>query len=353
MERPLLLPRKQLRGPRLVRLRRLQVQVLLTRRYSHNAFHIYLFICSRYIQTGAPAPKRPRTSRKGAEGKTTIDHDATSQSKNGNVEAASGSANNHVTPSPATTLTAPTAFVKPNPPVKKVETKKSTKLEPYSPKRALDLFNEFADSDDPDVIGPEGFESICQKANLAMDGALPLIFAWQFEAKEMAKISKGEWEAGTAALRVSSIPALALVISELDDLLMQNKPPAKPAAAKELDYDRTRYNMYSHNIKSGFQKLYQFSFNLVKPEASKNIDMETSVAFWSVLLAPKFPLMKEVIEFIVEKNSYKATNKDLWSMMLEFCETVTPNLDNYEADGAWPTLLDDFVAWKQAKSGAS
>lgn len=149
------------------------------------------------------------------------------------------------------------------------------------------MFNEFADSDDPDVIGPEGFESICQKANLAMDGALPLIFAWQFEAKEMAKISKGEWEAGTAALRyvlveyprdlsadhrlgrffrVSSIPALALVISELDDLLMQNKPPAKPAAAKELDYDRTRYNMYSHNIKSGFQKLYQFSFNLVKPE---------------------------------------------------------------------------------------
>lgn len=35
--------------------------------------------------------------------------------------------------------------------------------------------------------------------------------------------------------------------------------------------------------------------------------------------------------------------------MLEFCKTVGPNLDNYEAEGAWPSLLDDFVTWKQEK----
>ncbi|KAJ6598023.1 hypothetical protein B0H10DRAFT_735461 [Mycena sp. CBHHK59/15] len=69
------------------------------------------------------------------------------------------------------------------------------------------------------------------------------------------------------------------------------------------------------------------------------------------LLVPKYPLMAEVLEFIAEKGSYKATNKDLWSMMLEFCSTVNPTLQDYEADGAWPTLLDDFVAWKKDKSG--
>jgi DCN1-like protein 4/5 len=37
--------------------------------------------------------------------------------------------------------------------------------------------------------------------------------------------------------------------------------------------------------------------------------------------------------------------------MLEFCKTVGPNLDNYEAEGAWPSLLDDFVSWKQEQTG--
>jgi len=55
--------------------------------------------------------------------------------------------------------------------------------------------------------------------------------------------------------------------------------------------------------------------------------------------------------------------------MLEFCETIKPGLQDYEADGvcihsssclyiptdllaqAWPTLLDDFVIWKKSRSG--
>jgi len=54
--------------------------------------------------------------------------------------------------------------------------------------------------------------------------------------------------------------------------------------------------------------------------------------------------------------------------MLEFCETIKPSLQDYEADGvrirssffyiptnlcaqAWPTLLDDFAIWKKGHSG--
>ncbi|PPR03541.1 hypothetical protein CVT24_007026 [Panaeolus cyanescens] len=256
-----------------------------------------------------PAAKKTRTTRKA---KAILDDETISRSKSEADQVKSNPSNSHVIASPTgtTVVTAPPVS---KPPAKKADSKKATKIEPYSPKRAMELFTDFADTDNPQIIGPEGFEDLCHKANLAMEGALPLILAWQFEVKEMGKISKEEWEAGTSALRVSSIPALALVVSDLDDLLMQNKPPAQPPAGKELDYDHTRYNTYSQNVKNGFQKLYQFSFNLVKPEASKNIDME----------------------------------------MLEFCETVNPNLDNYEADGAWPTLLDDFVAWKHAKSGTN
>ncbi|KAJ3497533.1 hypothetical protein NLJ89_g10337 [Agrocybe chaxingu] len=187
---------------------------------------------------------------------------------------------------------------------------------------------------------------------MPLDGSRPIIFAWQMSAKEMAKISKEEWVRGTTSLRVSSVHAISVAMSELEDLLVQGKPPVKPPTKKDEEYNRSVYMGYAADPKAAFQKLYQFSFVLVKPEQSKNIDMDTSVAFWTVLLVPKFPLMGEVLGFIGEKpGTYKATNKDLWSMMLEFCETVKPDLSNYEADGAWPTLLDDFVAWKGTQVG--
>jgi len=39
--------------------------------------------------------------------------------------------------------------------------------------------------------------------------------------------------------------------------------------------------------------------------------------------------------------------------MLEFCKSVQPTLNDYEDDGAWPTLLNDFVSWKKDKMSNS
>jgi len=191
-----------------------------------------------------------------------------------------------------------------------------------------------------------GFEKLCKDAEVPFEGACPLILSWQMQAKEMGKITKDEWLQGMAALKIGSISGLALAMEDLDDLLFTGR--RSKATGKE--YDRSTYNTYAFNPKAAFQKLYMFSFNLVKPEQSKNIDMETSLAFWAVLLIPKYELMSEIIQFIKENQAmYKATNKDLWTMMLEFCETVKPTLQDYEADGAWPTLLDDFVSWKSSQ----
>ncbi|KAF9553816.1 DUF298-domain-containing protein [Agrocybe pediades] len=228
--------------------------------------------------------------------------------------------------------------------------KKSTKKEPYSAQGALQLFEKYADNDDTNVIGPDGFVQLCTDAGMPMEGALPIIFEWQLNAKEMAKISKEEWVAGTTTLQISSIPQISAVVKELEDLLILEKRPVSSTVKGQPEYDRKAYLGYAADVKSAFQKLYFFSFNLVKPEGSKNIEMETAIAFWTVLLVPKYPLMGEIIRFINEKGTYKASNKDLWSMMLEFCQTVSPTLENYEADGAWPTLLDDFVAWKSIQS---
>ncbi|KAJ3981805.1 Cullin binding-domain-containing protein [Lentinula detonsa] len=222
---------------------------------------------------------------------------------------------------------------------------------PYQSSQALDLFQKYADPDDPPAIGPAGLEQLCNEAVIPMDGAMPLILAWQLDAKEMGKFTKDEWLKGTSKLKISSLPPLVTALSDLDNLLILSKSPVK-SNSKTDPYDRETYVNYTKNIKGAYHGLYMFCFKLAKPEQSRNIDMETSMALWSVILCPKYPVMKEVLEFIAEnENVYKATNKDLWTMMFEFCETVKPDMQDYETDGAWPTLLDDFVAWKKAKSG--
>jgi len=71
----------------------------------------------------------------------------------------------------------------------------------YSKQRAEALFSQFVDEDVPDVIGTEGFERLCNEAQVPLDGALPLLLAWQLDAHEMGKISKREWMEGTATLQ--------------------------------------------------------------------------------------------------------------------------------------------------------
>ena len=81
-------------------------------------------------------------------------------------------------------------------------------------------------------------------------------------------------------------------------------------------YDKTRYDSYAADTRKAFSSFYGFCFALAKPEyafpfcsqghkahigvlrSSRNIDMETACALWSVVLVPQFPLITDVTGFI-------------------------------------------------------
>jgi len=233
----------------------------------------------------------------------------------------------------------------------------------YSAQRATSVFDAYAEPDDPSSIGAEGFERLCSDMNVSLEGALPLLLAWQMKASEMAKITRSEWDTATGELQISTLQVLSIALHDLEDLLLLDKPPLKiqpkaPTQAKKKSvipvsadpYNRARYHRYAADPKKAFSELYSFCFALAKPPQARNIDMETASAFWSVLVVPRYPIMSDILEFINEKGTYKGVNKDLWGMTLEFCRTVDRDLSNYDADEAWPTMLDDFVAWKGSKT---
>ncbi|KAI4517445.1 DUF298-domain-containing protein [Schizophyllum commune Loenen D] len=230
---------------------------------------------------------------------------------------------------------------------------KSVKHEPYTPARAKALFNSYEDADEKDVIGAEGFMRLCEDAGIEMEGAHPLILAWHLQCKEMAKISREEWMKGLESLQTGTLPQLGIALKDLETLLVHGETSKEtPANGKVQPYNKAVYQSYAADPQKSFRSLYNYCYTLIKPPQSKNIDMETACAMWSVLLAPKYPHMKKIVDFTTERiQTHRAANKDLWQMMLEFCETVSPNLDNYEADGAWPTLLDEFVEHEKGQQG--
>lgn len=223
---------------------------------------------------------------------------------------------------------------------------------PFEPARAAALFAQYVDPDAPrddQAIGPEGLEQLCAAAAIPMDGVQPLLLAWQFNAKVMARISKEEWTQGTSALKVDTLPRLRALVDDLDALLFSNTP-VRTTKQKPMDvYAKERYQRYAVDRGATYTQFYNYCFTLAKGEA-RSIDLETACALWSVLLVPKFDLAGPFVEFVTEKKAPKGVNKDLWSMLLEFCQTVEPALSNFDNDGAWPSVIDDFVEWKKAQA---
>lgn len=101
--------------------------------------------------------------------------------------------------------------------------------------------------------------------------------------------------------RISTLSQIYQALVDLDDLLIDGKPPLKrPSNAKknEEPYDRTSYWAYAADTKDAFRKLYMFCFTLVKPpwvvplpfliigahrarsvhRQSRNIDMEVRLS---------------------------------------------------------------------------
>lgn len=207
--------------------------------------------------------------------------------------------------------------------VKRAKTyfKKSSKSgnysESFSPKKCITLFQEYVSPDDPDVIGPEGMEKFCEDIEVEPENIVMLVLAWKMNAKQMGYFTLSEWLHGLTDIQCDSIHKIQCRLDYLKSLLR----------------DQT-------HLKS----IYRYAYDFARDKDQRSMDIETAKAMLQLLLGKNWPLYGSFHQFL-EQSKYKVINKDQWCNVLEFSRVIYSNLSNYDEDGAWPVLLDEFVDW--------
>lgn len=47
-----------------------------------------------------------------------------------------------------------------------------------------------------------------------------------------------------------------------------------------------------------FKEIYKYTFNYAKEELAKNLNYDSAIALWKILLEGKFPFLNELFEFL-------------------------------------------------------
>ncbi|GAB2212328.1 hypothetical protein Drorol1_Dr00020288, partial [Drosera rotundifolia] len=91
-----------------------------------------------------------------------------------------------------------------------------------------------------------------------------------------------------------------------------------------------------------FSNFYDFVFFICRENGQKRITVSRAVSAWRLVLAGRFRLLNHWCDF-VEKNQRHNISEDTWRQVLAFSRCVHEDLEGYDAAGAWPVLVDDFV----------
>lgn len=179
------------------------------------------------------------------------------------------------------------------------------------------LWAKFAGSGS-DIMDIDGTISFVQNLGIALEDEAVLAVAYELSAPSVGIFKRAEWLDGWGRLGCDSLEKMRTEVAQL---------------ARRM-----------HEDKAYFERVYRFVFRYNLEKGHRFLPLETTLAYWSLLLVPRFPKTAPAwINFVAGTN--RPVSSDNWNMTLPFLEyaETDPGFTQYDETAAWPAIMDDFV----------
>ncbi|TDH68347.1 hypothetical protein CCR75_006740 [Bremia lactucae] len=171
------------------------------------------------------------------------------------------------------------------------------------------------------IISDDGILALCDELGIDAQDPVMLALSCAMDAATMGVYTQTEFRRGMHRLYCNTI---------------QDLRAALPVLRTQL---RNRAELAT---------IYAFTFGFAKDPTQKSLSLDMAIELWDLLLCGHFPWRRHWLQYVRE-NSRSVVSKDLWLQVLDFGQQIQPDLKNYDENGAWPVLLDDFAAYMQER----